>query len=49
MVYTQFGDTTLFSVHSDDAPTVYVNGTAAQPFGIRPTRSSATWSERWLG
>src|SRR5213078_860580 len=31
MVYTQFGDTTLFSVHSDDAPTVYVNGTAAQP------------------
>jgi hypothetical protein len=31
MVYTQTGDSTLFSVHSDDAPTVYVNGTAAQP------------------
>src|SRR6266516_4207213 len=31
MVYTQFGDATLFSVHSDDAPTVYVNGTVAQP------------------
>ena len=31
MVYTQFGDSTLFSVHSDDAPTVYVNGTLAQP------------------
>jgi hypothetical protein len=31
MVYTQFGDSTLFSVHSDDAPTVYVNGSAAQP------------------
>ena len=31
MVYTQSGDSTLFSVHSDDAPTVYVNGTAAQP------------------
>src|SRR6266700_165402 len=31
MVYTQFGDSTLFSVHSDDAPTVYVNGTPAQP------------------
>jgi hypothetical protein len=30
MVFTQFGDSTLFSVHSDDAPTVYVNGTAAQ-------------------
>ena len=31
MIYTQTGDSTLFSVHSDDAPTVYVNGTAAQP------------------
>jgi hypothetical protein len=31
MVYTQFGDSTLFSVHSDDAPTVYVNGTSDQP------------------
>src|SRR5438128_2752289 len=30
-IYTQFGDSTLFSVHSDDAPTVYVNGTASQP------------------
>jgi hypothetical protein len=31
MVYTQSGDSTLFSVHSDDAPNVYVNGTPAQP------------------
>jgi hypothetical protein len=31
MVFTQFGDSTVFSVHSDDAPTVYVNGTSAQP------------------
>ena len=31
MVYSQFGDPTLFSVHSDDAPSVYVNGTAGQP------------------
>jgi hypothetical protein len=31
MVYTQTGDSTLFSVHSDDAPTVYVNGTSTQP------------------
>jgi hypothetical protein len=31
MVFTQFNDSTLFSVHSDDAPTVYVNGTATQP------------------
>src|SRR5438045_1280572 len=26
MIRTQFGDTTPFSVHSDDAPTVYVDG-----------------------
>jgi len=31
MIKTQFGDNTLFSVHSDDAPNVYVNGTASQP------------------
>lgn len=31
MVLTEFNDSTVFSVHSDDAPTVYVNGTAAQP------------------
>jgi hypothetical protein len=26
MIYTQFNDPTLFTVHSDDAPTVYVQG-----------------------
>jgi hypothetical protein len=31
MIFTQFGDSTVFSVHSDDAPTVYVNGTSSQP------------------
>jgi len=31
MVLTQFGDSTVYSVHSDDAPTVYVNGTSSQP------------------
>jgi hypothetical protein len=31
MVLTQFGDSTVFSVHSDDAPTAYVNGAPAQP------------------
>ena len=31
MIRTQFSDFTAFSVHSDDAPTVYVNGTSAQP------------------
>ena len=34
MIRTQFGDTTAFTVHSDDAPTVYVDGTPATP--IRP-------------
>ena len=31
MIRTEFGDTTAFSVHSDDAPTVYVNGTPTTP------------------
>lgn len=30
MIRTQFGDLTPFSVHSDDAPTVYVNGNPAR-------------------
>lgn len=30
MVLTQFGDATAFTVHSDDAPTVYVTGMPAQ-------------------
>ena len=31
MIRTQFGDTTAFTVHSDDAPNVYVNGNPAGP------------------
>jgi hypothetical protein len=30
MIRTQFGDTTNFSVHSDDAPNIYVNGNPAR-------------------
>jgi hypothetical protein len=30
MIRTQFGDTTNFSVHSDDAPNVYINGNPGQ-------------------
>jgi hypothetical protein len=30
MIRTQFGDTTGFAVHSDDAPTVYINGNPSQ-------------------
>ena len=40
MMRTQFGDTTAFSVHSDDAPTVYVNGNPA------PTDASVRKLER---
>jgi hypothetical protein len=31
MIRTQFGDTTAFTVHSDDAPNVYVTGSASDP------------------
>jgi len=31
MILTLSGDATVFSVHSDDAPNVYINGTATQP------------------
>lgn len=30
MIRTQFGDTTAFSVHADDAPNVYINGNPSQ-------------------
>jgi hypothetical protein len=31
MIRTQFGDTTAFTVHSDDAPNVYVTGSPSDP------------------
>jgi hypothetical protein len=48
MVRTQFGDTTVFTVHSDDAPTVYVNGKPARtdPVARNLERESAGLS--WL-
>jgi hypothetical protein len=48
MVRTQFGDTTVFSVHSDDAPTVYVNGTPAQPL-VNQTDPAVRTLEREMG
>jgi hypothetical protein len=48
MVRTQFGDTTVFSVHSDDAPTVYVNGTATQPL-VSQTDPAVRTLEREIG
>ena len=58
MVSTQFGDSTLFSVHSDDAPTVYVNGTGAQPIrdqsdpivrGLEREMSQLNWLNPYTG
>lgn len=48
MILTQFGDTTAFSVHSDDAPTVYVNGNPAptDPIARALEREAAQLS--WL-
>ena len=44
MIRTQFGDTTPFTVHSDDAPNVYITGNPER----RPTRPLASSSARWL-
>jgi hypothetical protein len=58
MVSTQFGDSTLFSVHSDDAPAVYVNGTGAQPIrdqsdpivrGLEREMSRLNWLNPYTG
>jgi hypothetical protein len=48
MIRTQFGDTTAFSVHADDAPTVYVNGNPGRtdPAARKLERESAALS--WL-
>jgi hypothetical protein len=53
MIRTQFDDTTAFSVHSDDAPTVYVNGNPARtdPAVRRLERESAqlSWTNPYTG
>jgi hypothetical protein len=49
MVFSQFGDTTTFSIHSDDAPTVYVNGTAAQPLRDRSDPAVRTLEQEMAG
>jgi hypothetical protein len=48
MIRTQFGDTTAFTVHSDDAPTVYVTGNPLRtdPAVRKLERESAALS--WL-
>jgi len=58
MVNTQFGDSTVFSVHSDDAPTMYVNGTASQPIrdqddpavrALEREMSQLSWTNPYTG
>jgi hypothetical protein len=53
MIKTQFGDDTLFTVHSDDAPTVYVNGNPGRNDpGVRQLeRESAqlSWENPYTG
>ena len=48
MIRTQFGDTTAFSVHADDAPTVYVNGNPARTNAAVRTLEQESSQLSWL-
>jgi hypothetical protein len=48
MVRTQFGDTTAFSVHSDDAPTVYITGNPSQTDAVTRNLERETAKLNWL-
>jgi hypothetical protein len=48
MVYTQFGDATLFTVHSDDAPTIYVTGNPGRTDPTVRTLERETAQLSWL-
>jgi hypothetical protein len=48
MVRTQFGDTTPFSVHSDDAPTVYIDGNPSQTAAVTRNLERETANLSWL-
>jgi predicted transcriptional regulator len=48
MVRTQFGDTTPFSVHSDDAPTVYIDGNRGQTDPLTRKLERETAKLSWL-
>jgi hypothetical protein len=53
MVRTQFGDTTNFSVHSDDAPNVYINGNPSQTDPVTRTlereMAGLSWQNPYTG
>jgi hypothetical protein len=48
MIRTQFGDTTNFSVHSDDAPTVYVNGNPGRTDAVVRKLERESFGLNWL-
>jgi hypothetical protein len=48
MVRTQFGDTTNFSVHSDDAPNVYINGNPGQTDAVTRNLEREMAQLSWL-
>jgi hypothetical protein len=53
MVKTQYGDNTLFTVHSDDAPNVYINGnpsrTAAVTRNLEREMAGLSWLNPYTG
>ena len=48
MVRTQFGDTTNFTVHSDDAPNVYITGNPAQTDAVTRNLEREMSQLSWL-
>jgi hypothetical protein len=48
MIRTEFGDTTAFSVHSDDAPNVYIGGNPAQNASVTRNLEREMGQLHWL-
>jgi hypothetical protein len=48
MILTQFGDTTNFSVHSDDAPNVYINGNPSETASVTRNLEREMLQMHWL-
>jgi len=48
MILTQFGDTTNFSVHSDDAPNIYVNGNPGRTNAAVRQLERESFALNWL-
>jgi hypothetical protein len=48
MIKTQYGDNTLFTVHSDDAPNVYITGNPSRTAGVTRTLEREMAGLSWL-